>query len=212
LSLDRKKKVNPTVNLIPSKLMRDFVINIGKYAKNNKTNFIIIPQNGIELISTNGIPDEAYLNTADGNGQEDLFYGYDNDNQLTSLATIKYLKKFITVSHKSGKTILVTDYYSTEFNILASYAKNNYISYSANQRTLATITSFPNPIKNVNSSDITTIGQAKNFLYLINPEKFLTKNDFISAVTATNYDLSIMDFFFNENIEFTAAEIIETQT
>ena len=51
------------------------------------------------------------------------------------------------------------------------------------------------------------MSQAKNSLYLINPSTFTSKNDFIAAVTATNYDLLIIDLFFTNGHTFTANEI-----
>jgi len=66
--------------------MRDFVIGISQKAKGIKRNFAIIPQNGIELVTENGEEDgaisQAYLNAIDGNGQEDLLFGYDNETRL----------------------------------------------------------------------------------------------------------------------------------
>jgi cysteinyl-tRNA synthetase len=44
-------------------------------------------------------------------------------------------------------------------------------------------------------------------LYLINPTNFASKASFISAVTATNYDLVIMDLFFTDGTVFTVSEI-----
>ncbi|MCO6460883.1 MAG: hypothetical protein J5I59_05730 [Saprospiraceae bacterium] len=65
--------------------MRDFVISISQYAKATIPDFLIIPQNGIELVTHNGEvtgqPALAYLNAIDANGQEDLFYGYDYDDK-----------------------------------------------------------------------------------------------------------------------------------
>ena len=76
--------------------MREFVIGISQYSKATNPNFLIIPQNGIELVSSNGDitgqPHSAYLNAIDANGQEDLFYGYDNDDQATSATNNSYLK------------------------------------------------------------------------------------------------------------------------
>ena len=67
--------------------MRNFVQGISKYAKSTNANFLVVPQNGIELVTTNGestgSKDTAYLNAIDANGQEDLYYGYDNDDQST---------------------------------------------------------------------------------------------------------------------------------
>ena len=194
--------------------MREFVIRISEYSKTINPNFNVIPQNGIELVSSNGDntgqPQTAYLNAIDANGQEDLFYGYDNDDQATPSATISYLKDFLNISKNAGKKILVTDYCSTSSKMNNSYLENNnsgYVSFAANQRELNNIPSIPMPIYRENNSFITSITQVKNFLYLINPTKYFTKTNFINAVNATNYDLLIMDLFFHDGVVFTASEI-----
>jgi len=67
--------------------MRDFVQDISTYAKDKHPSFIIITQNGIELSTSNGEPDEnlstVYLQSIDGVGQESLLYGYHADNKAT---------------------------------------------------------------------------------------------------------------------------------
>ncbi len=55
---------------------------------------------------------------------------------------------------------------------------------------------YPSTLINKNSDIITKLSQVKNFLYLIIPSQFASKQDFINAVVATNYDLIIMDCFF----------------
>ena len=59
--------------------MRDFVIRISETARAQDADFVVIPQNGIELVT---LGDDAgselassYLAAIDGHGQEDLFYG-----------------------------------------------------------------------------------------------------------------------------------------
>jgi len=193
--------------------MRDYVIGISQAAKAVNPNFVVIPQNGVELVTANdeedGAPATEYLNAIDGNGQEDLFFGYDKDDTATKTADNTYLRSFLDVSKNAGKTILVTDYCSTQSQITESYQKNasaGYTSYAAIQRNLDVIpATVPN---NVNSNTITSLNQAKNFLYLINPESYNTKSAFINAVTATNYDCIIMDLFLN-NEQFTASEIAQ---
>uniref|UniRef100_UPI00404AE234 endo alpha-1,4 polygalactosaminidase n=1 Tax=Flavobacterium sp. TaxID=239 RepID=UPI00404AE234 len=194
--------------------MREFVIGISQYSKAIKLEFLIVPQNGIELVNDNGDitgqPYIPYLNAIDGNGQEDLFYGYDNDNQATTVTNNSYLKKYLDVSKNSGNVILVTDYCSTPLNLTNSYLQNEnlgYISFGADQRELNNIPNFPNPINHENNLVIDNISQVKNFLYLINPSNFTTKSDFITTVTSTNYDLLIMDLFFSDGTIFTSAEI-----
>lgn len=193
--------------------MRNYVIAISQAGKTANANFLVIPQNGIELVTVNGEEDgnpaSDYLTAIDGNGQEDLFYGYDNDNVITPADATTYLKNFLNVSKSAGKTILVTDYCSTTSKITDSYSKNataGYVSFAATHRDLDVIpATVPN---NINSGNITSLSQVKNFLYLINPENFTSKIAFIDAVTATNYDLAIIDLFFN-NEQFTAAEVAQ---
>ncbi len=194
--------------------MRDFVTGISNYAKSNHPNFIVVPQNGIELVSIDGKDttqaNNKYLSAIDANGQEDLLYGYDGDDRATNPVTISYLTGFLNLSKKANKTILVTDYCSTLSNITDSYFQNEnlgYISFAADHRSLDDIPEFQNKIHNENSNNITSVKQVKNFLYLIDYSNFSTKVDFISAVSATNYDLIIMDLFFQDGSAFSTAEI-----
>jgi cysteinyl-tRNA synthetase len=196
--------------------MRNFVIGISEYAKAQKSGFAIIPQNGIPLVTNNGeassTPNSTYLAAIDGHGQEDLFYGYENDNQETDIQTTNEIKALLNISKNDGNTILVTDYCSTPSKMDDSYALNaasGYISFAADRRDLDKIPDYPSVIKNENSSSVTKLYEAKNFLYLINPDNFSSKQDFIQSVTATNYDLIIMDLFFLDGTEFTAAEVAQ---
>ena len=194
--------------------MRAFVIDLSTYAKAQNNNFIVIPQNGIELVSSNGdtdgSPELSYLNAIDGNGQEDLFYGYNNDNQLTPAVESQYLVDLLSISQGTNKAILVTDYCSTLSNMDNAYTKcmsQGYISFAADERDLNNIPNYPSTIRGENSNNITSLAAIENFLYLINPENFNSRADLINAISATNYDLVILDLFFNDNTTFLPSEI-----
>lgn len=192
--------------------MREFVISISSYAKKIKSTFSIIPQNGIELITkdgeSNGQLHQAYLDAIDGHGQEDLFYGYDEDNKATNSEQTKYLKDFLTRSKSAGNQILVTDYCSNSAFISNSNTWNKaagFISYAAEKRELDEIpTRKPNQ---ENAEDIQNLSMVKNFLYFINPSGINTKSDFINQINKTNYDLLIIDYYFAGTEAFTANEI-----
>ena len=199
--------------------MREFVIGISQYARSIQNNFIVIPQNGIELVTETGDEtselSQEYLSAIDGHGQEDLLFGYDNDDEPTPAYTTQYLRTFLEISKTTGNTILVTDYCSTPANMDESYTLNNaagYISFAADQRELDNIPAYPSPIFNSNQDNILILSGAKNFLYLINPENYSSKSDFINAVTNTNYDLLIMDIFFHDGAKFTQSEIIQLKS
>ncbi|MCP4312909.1 MAG: hypothetical protein GY790_16730, partial [Bacteroidetes bacterium] len=194
--------------------MRDFVIGISEYGRASDASFVVIPQNGIELVSVNREPEgpahTGYLDAIDGHGQEDLFYGYSRDDRATPSGENSYLGSFLDLSMDKGNAILVTDYCSTHSNMDDSYTRNHtagYVSFAADNRELDRLPDYPNPIFRENNADIRGLHEVQNFLYLINPERFSAKPDFIGAVTSSNYDLLIMDLFFDEDLPFTAEEI-----
>jgi cysteinyl-tRNA synthetase len=192
--------------------MRDFVQAISAYTKAKIPEFIVIPQNGQELVTLNGdnkgTADLTYLSSIEGQGREDLLYGYDADNKATPESETEYMTDFLDLAKEYGIVILVTDYCSSTSKIDDSYSRNNskgYISFAATHRGLDNIPAYPvNPFSENNN--VVTLDEAKNFLYLINPDQYSGRQDFINAVTSTNYDLLIMDLFFNEE-PFTAGEV-----
>ena len=149
--------------------MRSFVIGISEYAKGVNPNFVIIPQNGIELISTNGEADgplhAAYDMAIDVHGQEDLFYGYNEDNVATPTQESEYIQGFLNKSLQAGNRILVIDYCSTPANMLDSYELNEaagYMGFAADERNLTNIPSYPSTIWQVTTRSSTgmPIGRA----------------------------------------------------
>lgn len=198
--------------------MRDFIEGLSDYSKNIDASFIIIPQNGQELITDNGESDgiiqTEYLNAIDATGREDLFYGYNEDDEETPEEDKEYMLDLCLLFKQNNIKVLTTDYCSTQSKMDSSYRwneQNGFISFAADQRELNDIPDYPESPYNENSSDVSRISEAKNFLYLINSENFSTKQDFINLVSATNYDAIIMDLFHNEQI-FTSEEIEQLKT
>ncbi len=183
--------------------MRNFVQEISEYAKEKNPAFVIIPQNGAQLVVNNEDNlDEnlAYINAIDGQGQEDLFYGYDGDDEPTPEDVTAYLSEFLNILKSHGKVVLVTDYCYTHSKMDDSYAKNSeagFVGFAAPDRNLSVIPDYPEKPYNVNSADIQQFNDVKNFLYLINPENFSSVDDFINAIKQTDYDLVLIDLFFD---------------
>jgi len=181
--------------------MRYFVANISFYAKNINPDFNIITQNGVELITENGKPDGAtnhdYVGALDAQSQEGVFYGYETDDVATHLDKTQYLKQFLNKAKAENKAILITDYCSSADNIRKSrdsVVHNHYIGFTATHRELDIIPELPVP--NENDEDIDNLSKAKNYLYLINYQNFNTKSRLLESIAATNYDVVIMDLFY----------------
>ena len=184
--------------------MRNFVMELRSYADSQTGEFFIIPQNGQELITFSGDPDgilqEDYLSAIDGSGREDLFFGYENDDEQTALSDRQYLFDLCRLYEKEGVEVIVTDYCSTPANVDYSYLRNaesGFVSFAAGRRELDVLPSYPEVPYNVNNKDIIALKDVRNFLYLINGEAFDSKADFIKAVARTDYDLLIIDLFYD---------------
>jgi cysteinyl-tRNA synthetase len=198
--------------------MRNFVIELSAYAKNIKSDFIIIPQNGQALITDSGEAsgnvNTEYISTIDATGREDLFYGYSNDNHETPLEDNLDMISLCNLFEQNDIEVLVTDYCWDEHYVDVSYYESfqaGFISFAASERELNVIPAYPSPIYNENTEDITDISKAMNFLYLINPENYSTKAEMLNAISQTNYDLIIIDLFFND-IALTAQDIAQIKS
>ncbi len=194
--------------------MRDFVQGISDYAKGVAPGFVVIPQNGQELITQNGqgngTPDWDYVGAIDGVGREDLFYGYNEDDVATPVADRDYMIQFLDVAEDNGVEVLVIDYCWTRSRVDDSYEQSyarGYISFAADSRELNSIPGYPSPPYNYNKLFVTTLAMARNFLYIINPGNYTEKDDFLGAIRATDYDLVICDLFFDGTEELSAAEV-----
>ena len=206
---DKEKSINRNYR----QDMRNFVQGISAYAKDINPNFIIIPQNGHELLTKNGEGDgtlaEEYLKAIDGLARENLFYGYNKDNDLTPLSEHNDMISFMDIAESNEIEVLAIDYCSDKSFIDNSYSQNTksgYISFAANNRELNNIPIYPENPYNTNNLNITSLSDAKNFLYLINPSSFSDKNNFLNTIRETNYDAIIIDLFYN-NTELNTDEI-----
>ena len=193
--------------------MRDLVCEISAYAKEHAPDFFIVPQNGHELLvndpGTNEMPASAYISAIDGVGREDLFYGYYEDNEATPIKVQEEIIAFLDIAEKNGIEALVIDYCQTNSHIDNSYARNNsrgYISFAADDRELDNIPTYPATPYNKNDSDINSLADARNFLYIINNDQYPDKEAFLTAIRRTDYDIVILDLFY-DNTTLTVSDI-----
>ncbi len=194
--------------------MRALVTEISVNARQRDADFIVIPQNGQELLSTtedaSGPLATNYVAAISGISREDLHYGYNKDDQATPEPDRVYVEEFLDKGKAAGLPILVTDYCSSPSYVDDSYAQNDakgYIGYAADRRDLDAIATYPAQPHHFNADTILQLAEIQNYLYLINPAQFATRQAYIDAVRATNYDLLLMDLFFNDGSEFTQAEV-----
>ncbi len=177
--------------------MQQFVTDISSYARSLNPDFIIIPQNGIELAFNNTDPDEgvmsSYLSSINGIGVEELFY---DGNLSVDNERLSMLKKLA-----ASKKIMVSDYISDNSNIPDAIGRSKnegFISFPRRPDNYDYMF-IPQSVTDENREDITSLNDAKNYLYLISTDNFTRKQSMLSAIEATNYDVILIDLFFEES-------------
>ncbi len=199
--------------------MRDFVVKISEYSKAINSDFAIIPQNGIELVTDTGYasgqPMTTYLSAIDANGQENLHYGYHGDNKRTPKRSGDYMNGLLKVSQQAGNSIFVIDYCDSDKKIADAHAQSytkNFIPFVATERNLTVIPKTTPGLNKMNTDDVEGLNAAKNFLFFLNYENFDTKSNLINTIAKTDYDVVFIDLFFNDGTPFTSNEINSLKT
>ncbi len=185
--------------------MRVFIQRMAAYAEARMPEFIIIPQNGEALAALDDAPDAEpaleYLAAIDGQGREDLLFGYEADNAPTPEAERDWMRAYLLVEEAQGVEVLATDYCHSPEHAAFSYAENErwgFISFAAPSRELDVIpASAP---YGAHAGDVSTLAEARNFLYLLNPERYPDRQNYLAALDASDYDVFILDAFHGEDM------------
>ena len=182
--------------------MVDLLVSLDSYAAAHAPGFVLVAQNGQELLTGDGEPggavNGAYRDALDGQAREDLYFGYLADNEPTPPSEAAWMEAFLDLAESEGLEVLVTDYCWTASYVDSSYAwseERGYISFAADSRELDGIPGYPAQPWNANGSPVGGLGDARNFLYLINDAQFSSAEEMVSALAATRYDLLIVDLF-----------------
>jgi len=180
--------------------MRSWVIGIARAAKRMSPEFVIVAQNGEELI-TFADPVSAplatdYLDAVDGLGREDLFFGYTADDEPTPSDATERMLSYLARARREGVRVLAIDYCSSPAHVQASYDANSahgFISFAAPRRELDVIPvgdSFP---IDPNDAAVTDLMGVRNFFVLINPRRYPDGHTLVEALADVNVDLLIID-------------------
>lgn len=190
------KRTDPSNETEAGVRMQKFISKISKYAKTLKPGFNIIPQNGSVLAYTNLNPRQGknyeYIAAVDGFGVEELFYNEDGEIDSARVALLDALK--------NDRKILVSEYIP-DASVINRIAGENldagfvpFIRMKSNYN----YSHIPERIRNENEDDVTQMDEVRNYLYLINSKEYDSKEALLKAVEDTNFDLLIIDLFFDD--------------
>jgi len=194
--------------------MRRLVEEISRYSRERYPEFAVIPQNGQELLTEDGRADgpvvHSYLQAIDGVGREDLFYGYSADNRKTPSDATEYMLPYLDIIINEELVVLSTDYCRTRRKMDDSISKNGergYVAFAADRRELDRIPAYPPQPVNLNDRSVESLGEAENFLYIINPAYYPSREAFLSDLEQSTYDLFIIDLFDNDGFPLSREDV-----
>lgn len=193
---------DPSGEVDAAQEMRDFVVGLSSYAKQQVPGFIVVPQNGNELLTADlepdGPPMQAYMSAIDGQGREDLFFGWAGDDEETPASEKEWVLGFLDLAESHGIEVMVTDYCRTPWKVDSSYswsAAHGFVSFAADRRDLDDIPPYPAEPWQVNADPVSNLAGAHNFLYLINDQGFESADEFVVTLDETGYDMFVIDLF-----------------
>ena len=184
--------------------MASLVRDLHQYARERRTGFGLLPNGGVAIY----LPEDdgmeydlaGLLDSMDGVLVESVFYGADMvDNGETAEETTRYFQRALAVPKSHGLPVFNIDYCSDKDIQKDSLKKNamvDYVDFTAPRRELDVIPSGTPP--NENAMDCTSLKDAKNFLVLLNPSRYRTRENFLRNLQGTDYDLLIIDLYFGD--------------
>jgi cysteinyl-tRNA synthetase len=105
---------------------------------------------------------------------------------------------YLKLAAENDLTVMVIDYCRQREKIDDSYRRSReqgFISFAAPRRDLTVIPRYPDPVFGEHAGSVRSLEEARNFLFLINPEAFPERVRFLSALRRTSYDLIVIDAF-----------------
>jgi len=208
----------------PVQEMRNLVRDISRYARRFNRNFGIITQGGLAVLekedpidTTQKSPATTYMKSIDGVNILGLNFHpplKGKNKIIRDKKTKKNLLRLANLGKKRGLKIFVTDFAKNLKTTQESYNLNlakGFIPFTAlNVGTSYNFNrvsdSLSRPI-NENPRNITGLKTVQNFLYLTDSSKFDRQQDFVIAVSNTNYDVIVVDVFHKGRTPYNKAAV-----
>ncbi len=197
--------------------MSRLICNIKDYGvEHSQGNFFVIANGGAGLMEANELmPQKEYSRLAkklDGVMAESVNYGWDMsmDNPMPPEEQDEY-HRLLANAKSQGIVPMVLDYCQEKPETQKSYREDKahgYLGWVSARRELDRL---PKELPhNDNDFACEKLSQAKNYLVLLNPAAFPSREAYISSLAASNYDLLIIDAYYGD-VVLTPAEVAQLQ-
>lgn len=178
--------------------------------------FFVIANGGAGLLEANEfLPEKDYrqlLQNLDGVMAESVNYGW--DMEMDEPMPAEEQENYHRLLHNglaAGVVPLVLDYCREPANVQKAYREdksNGYLGWVSGRRDLDRL---PRELPhNDNDLSCTSLSKARNYLVLLNPEAFPSRQAYLQALADSNYDLLIIDAYYGDT-PLTAQEVAALQ-
>ena len=183
--------------------MAGLVSDIASYARLKHPGFIILANGGASIYkAVDGNTEKtaaSMLDVVDGVMAESVNYGWDmKDGAATPADERAYFLKLLKAPKDAGKAVFVLDYVKNEREAVKAYdaaAAEGFTGWSSYDRELSEIPQMEP--EHANDRSCHHLHDARNYMVLLNPEKYLTQEEYISALASTDYDVLIIDLYYD---------------
>lgn len=191
---------------------------ISNYAKEKNPYFQVIGNGGLDLYRQENLDDaltKRLLTHVDGVLVEGRAYTWgktEEDQAMHTMPTTPDVKGFIDSSLSlpvaNHLPVFIVDYCQDHTQIDDAYRENRakgYIPLTGSPE-LNTIPSYPKDLPGKIDKKISRLDQVHSFLILLNPGNFKSKEEYLRKLRNTNYDLLIIDRYF-DNQPLSSADV-----
>lgn len=181
--------------------MVNLISDIHTHAKAKNKNFNVIINGGYGLYNPgiNKSKDSRLklMKSVEATLIEDIYYGWDCTlNKATPKKERDIMLKSVAFAHSNNIPVFNIEYCTgNKATAAKKYSKNKTKCYTAPSVDLNKI-----PSNNGSDKDITNIKDVTNYLVLLDPGKYKTKDAYLKALRNTNYDMIIIDAFYDDKI------------
>jgi cysteinyl-tRNA synthetase, unknown class len=187
--------------------MRKFVQSISRYARRRKPNFIIVVQDGLELLIKRDDVDEnrtsparTYMRSIDGVMAQGIFYDIKSPGKPPPPDRQRGLLSRADFAHKNGIKVFTLDFGDGRAVIDSAFSqasKRGFVSLVSNQpfTDISQIPSYPTRPFGENPNSIVALKQVRNFVVITNSQSFGRQDQFALKVHDNNYDMVVVDVY-----------------
>ncbi len=208
---DQQKEAAPPTDTATEALldyreeMRKFVQSISLFSRRQRPNFLIIAENGLDLVVKRNIDDpektspaRTYMQSIDGVLHDKVVFGDKSFGKPPTDSQKKELFRLIDTAMSYGLKVMKTDYATKKKAIDAlyrRYGKKGYIPFISSTLEMNVIPpSGTRPFKE-SSKSVLSMNDVNNYLYLGDSSGFGRQDEFTLKVHETNYDIVAVDIF-----------------